>query len=75
MFKFDSYAHSVMINFFEKILITSVIIVAAYYINEMFGDIVYIPGAIYMAYTVFDAMHKVLDTNNWDKNCWYKGGK
>lgn len=75
MLKFDSYSHSVMINFFEKIMIIAITSATAYYIDEMFGNVVYVPAALYMLYVTLTAWGKLFNPLNWDKNCWYNGGK
>jgi len=75
MIKIDSYAHSVMMNFFERVMIAAVATAAAYYVNESFGDVVYLPGVLYMLYVLTSAWQKIINPLNWYKNCWYKGGK
>lgn len=75
MIKFRSYTHSVMINYFNNIILILLCTLSAYAINEICGDVTYVVGVIFMLYFTFNSWYKILNPVNWHRNCWYNGGK
>ena len=75
MIQLNSYGHSVMINFFESLLIALFASFTAYMVDEAFGNIVYPLVSIYLLWAMYNVWGKVIDPNKWNLNCWHNGGK
>ena len=75
MITIASYAHAVMINFFDNTLIALLISIAAYFISEPLGNIVYPFVCGYLLWAMYTTWGKIIDPNNQHLNCWHNGGK
>jgi hypothetical protein len=75
MIEINSYTHSVMINFFDNMLVAMFAAFAAYAVDETFGHVVYALVSIFLIYLTTTSWQKIINPMNSYKNCWYKGGK
>lgn len=75
MIKIRDYITALMVDYIEYGTLAVIVMMSAYQINIVFGNVVYVLVAGFVIILTLRTWHQIFNPVNWYKNCWHNGGK